>query len=270
MPNAEESPTQLKEKIQPTEGSVRSRVNSDEWETRVNLAATYRLMAEFGMVEMIANHYSARVPGARDEFLINPYGMLFEEITASSLIKLNTEGKVLLNETDYGVNRAGYVIHSAVYDAREDVNCVIHTHTLAGMAVSAMECGVLPIAQTSMRWARGLSYHEYKGVVTDQVEKEELVRDLGDTDGMILRNHGFLVVGKSIPECFNGHYRLERACQVQVMALSCGQQLSLPPDDVVQATYEMFQPKNGSRPLGLLEWPSLLRKLDRIDQSYRL
>jgi len=270
MRKLEESSTQQKDKITSTEGLIRSRVSSDEWETRVNLAATYRLMADFGMVEMIANHYSARVPGTRDEFLINPYGMLFEEITASNLIKINMKGEVLLNETEYGFNHAGYVIHSAVYDAREDVNCVIHTHTLAGMAVSAMECGVLPIAQTSMRWARGLSYHAYKGVVTDEIEKKELARDLGDTDGMILRNHGFLVVGKSIPECFNGHYRLERACQVQVMALSCGQKLSLPPDDVVQATYEMFQPKNGRSRLGLLEWPSLLRKLDRMDPSYRL
>lgn len=247
---------------------VREQVSAEEWETRVNLAACYRLMHEFGMVEMIANHISARVPGTTDEFLINPYGVLYEEMTASSLIKIDLDGNILFNATDYGINRAGYVIHSAIHAARHDVACVIHTHTLAGMAVSAMKTGLLPIAQTSMRWAQGVSYHDYEGIAIDLEERERLVRDLGTNDAMILRNHGLLTCGPSIPECFNNMYRLERACQLQVMALSCRTELSLPPREVVEETWRLFQP-GVRRRFGLLEWPALLRKLDRIDPSYR-
>src|SRR5688572_12737447 len=169
--------------------SVRDQVSKEEWDTRVNLAACYRLMAEFGMVEMIANHISARVPGATNEFLINPYGMLYEEMTASSMVKIDLDGDILLNATDYGINQAGYVIHSAIHGARHDVECVIHTHTLHGMAVSAMKCGLMPIAQTSMRWAKGVSYHAYEGIAINLEERERLVRDLGTNDALILKNH---------------------------------------------------------------------------------
>jgi len=246
---------------------VREQVSKEEWDVRVNLAACYRLMAEYDMVEMIANHISARVPGTTNEFLINPYGMLYEEITASSLIKIDLEGNVLFNATDYGVNQAGYVIHSAVHSARHDVDCVIHTHTLAGMSVSAHKQGLLPLAQTAMRFGE-IAYHDYEGPALRLDERERLVKSLGDREAMILRNHGLLTVGDSIAECFNNHYRLERACQLQVMTLSCNTEIRLPPDEVVQSTYAGFSKTNAMRRRGLLEWPSLLRKLDRKDPSY--
>ena len=247
---------------------VREQVSSEEWETRVNLAACYRLMHEFGMVEMVANHISARVPGTENQFLINPYGMLYEEMTASSMIRIDLEGNVLFNATEYSMNQAGYVIHSAIHGARHDVDCVIHTHTLAGMAVSAMKCGLMPIAQTSMRWVKGVSYHDFEGIALRTEERERLVQDLGVNDAMILRNHGLLTCGPSIPECFNNMFRLERACQLQVMTLSCNTEIQLPPQEIVDQTWHQFQPKV-RRPFGLLEWPSLLRKLDRADPSYR-
>ncbi|MFN7086082.1 MAG: class II aldolase/adducin family protein [Burkholderiales bacterium] len=248
--------------------AVRDQVSKEEWEVRVDLAACYRLMHEFGMVEMIANHISARVPGTSDEFLINPYGMLYEEMTASSMIRIDIDGKVLFNATEYGINQAGYVIHSAIHGARHDVGCVIHTHTLAGMAVSAMKCGLLPIAQSSMRWAKGVAYHDYEGVAINLDERERLVRDLGDNDALILRNHGLLTCAPSIAECFNNHFRLERACQLQVMTLSCNTEIRLPPQEIVDHTWKSYQP-GVRRRWGLLEWPALLRKLDRIDPSYR-
>jgi ribulose-5-phosphate 4-epimerase/fuculose-1-phosphate aldolase len=248
--------------------SVREQVSKQEWETRVNLAACYRLMAEHGMVEMIANHISARVPGTTNEFLINPYGMLYEEMTASCMIRIDIDGKVLFNATEHDVNQAGYVIHSAIHGARHDVDCIIHTHTLAGMAVSAMKCGLMPIAQTSLRWARGVSYHAYEGIALNLDERERLVKDLGDTDAMILKNHGLLTCAPSIPECFNNMYRLERACQLQVMTLSCNTEIELPPQEVVNEAWRLFQP-GVRRRFGLLEWPALLRKLDKVDTSYK-
>jgi ribulose-5-phosphate 4-epimerase/fuculose-1-phosphate aldolase len=245
---------------------VREQVSKEEWEVRVNLAACYRLMAEYDMVEMVANHISARVPGTHNEFLINPYGMLYEEMTASSMIKIDIEGSVLFNATDYGVNQAGFVIHSAIHKGRHDVDCIIHTHTLAGMAVSAMKCGVLPIAQSSMRF-RDIAYHDFEGVAIRMDEQERLVQSLGDREAMVLRNHGLLTVGPSIPECFNNMYRFERACQLQVMALSCNTELQLPPEEVVQYTNKQMLP-GVRRRMGLLEWPAMLRKLDRKDPSY--
>jgi ribulose-5-phosphate 4-epimerase/fuculose-1-phosphate aldolase len=247
--------------------SVREQVSQEEWDTRVGLAACYRLMAEFGMVEMVANHISARVPGTHNEFLINPYGMLYEEMTASSMIRIDLDGKVLFNATDYDVNQAGYVIHSAVHAARHDVDCIIHTHTLAGMAVSAMKCGILPIAQSSMRFS-DIAYHDYEGIALRLDERERLVQNLGNREAMVLRNHGLLTVAPSIPECFNNMYRLERACQLQVTALSCNTELQMPPAEVVQ--YSNQQMTSGvRRRYGLLEWPALLRKLDKADTSYR-
>jgi ribulose-5-phosphate 4-epimerase/fuculose-1-phosphate aldolase len=246
---------------------VREQVSKEEWETRVNLAACYRLMAEFGMVEMVANHISARVPGTENEFLINPYGMLYEEMTASSMIRIDIDGNVLFNATDYGMNQAGYVIHSAVHKARHDVDCIIHTHTLAGMAVSAMKCGILPVAQSSMRFA-DIAWHDYEGIALRLDERERLVKNLGSREAMVLRNHGLLTVGPSIPECFNNMFRLERACQLQVMALSCNTELQFPPQEVLEYTHHQMNP-NVRRRFGLLEWPALLRKLDRKDPSYR-
>jgi len=246
---------------------VREQVSKKEWETRVNLAACYRLMAEYGMVEMIANHISARVPGTHGEFLINPYGMLYEEMTASSMVRIDLEGNILFNATDYGINQAGYVIHSAVHAARHDVDCIIHTHTLAGMAVSAMKTGILPIAQTAMRFS-DIAYHDYEGVALRLEERERLVKALGDREAMVLRNHGLLTVGPSIPECFNNMFRLERACQLQVMALSCNTEIQLPPKEVTDYTRHQMNPATRRR-WGLLEWPAFLRKLDKIDPSYK-
>jgi ribulose-5-phosphate 4-epimerase/fuculose-1-phosphate aldolase len=240
---------------------VREQVSKDEWQVRVDLAACYRLMAEFGMVEMIANHISARVPGTTNEFLINPYGMLYEEMTASSMIRIDLEGNVLFNTTDYGVNEAGYVIHSAVHAARHDVDCVIHTHTLAGMAVSAMKVGLMPIAQTAMRFS-DIAYHDYEGLALNLDERERLVNDLGDREAMVLRNHGLLTVGATVGEAFNNMYRLERACQLQVTTLSCNTEIQLPPAEVVKHARDMF--KTGvRRRFGVLERPAMLRKLDR-------
>src|SRR4051812_16144609 len=246
--------------------SVREQVSKEEWETRVNLAACYRLMHVFGMTEMIANHISARVPGTENQFLINPYGMLYEEMTASSMIKIDIDGNVLFNATDYGINEAGYVIHSAIHAARHDVDCVIHTHTLAGMAVSAMKCGILPIAQSSLRFL-DIAYHDYEGPALRLDERQRLVQALGNREAMVLRNHGLLTVAPSIPECFNNMFRLERACQLQVMALSCNTELRMPPDEVVRYGNEQMLPGKRRR-MGLLEWPAMLRKLDRKDPSY--
>src|SRR3989442_4657722 len=246
---------------------VREQVSDAEWAKRVDLAACYRLLDLYGMSEMSANHVSTRVPDEEDTFLINPHGLLYEQMHASCFIKLDLGGKVVFNPTEYDINKAGYVVHSCIHAARHDVDCVIHTHTIAGMAVSAMECGLLPIAQTSMRFAQ-IAYHDYEGVALKLAEQERLVRDLGEHEGMILRNHGLLTVGASIAEAFNSMFRLERACQVQVAALSCNIKLKLPPQDIVDESWRLYQP-GVRRRFGILEWPALLKKLDRIDPSYR-
>lgn len=247
--------------------SVREQVSKAEWEKRVDLAACYRLIDLYGMSEMSANHVSTRVPGEDDAFLINPHGLLYDQMHASCFIKLDIGGNVLFNPTEYDINKAGYVVHSCIHAARHEVDCVIHTHTIAGMAVSAMECGLLPIAQTSMRFAK-IAYHDYEGIALDLGEQERLVRDLGGHEGMVLRNHGLLTVGASIAEAFNSMFRLERACQVQVSALSCGVKLKLPPSGIVNESWRLYQP-GVRRRFGVLEWPALLRKLDKIDPSYR-
>jgi ribulose-5-phosphate 4-epimerase/fuculose-1-phosphate aldolase len=247
--------------------TVRQRVTREEWERRVDLAAAYRLMDVYGMTELSANHISTRVPGEEGAFLINPYGLLYDQMTASCFIKVDLAGNILFNPTELGINKAGYIIHSAIHEARHDVDCVIHTHTIAGMAVSAMKCGLLPLAQTAMRFAK-VGYHDYEGVAIDAAEKKSLVRDLGGHAGMILRNHGLLVVGASIPEAFYNIFKLERACQVQVAALACNVELQMPPAEVVDASYRLYLPQT-RRPFGVLEWPALLRKLDKIDPSFR-
>ena len=250
--------------------SMRHRVSPEEWQARIDLAACYRLVDLYHMSDLIANHVSVRVPG-EDAFLINAYGMLYEEITASSLIKIDYDGNVVLKPdfpgTDYGVNRAGFVIHSAIHKAKHDIACVAHTHTWPGMAVSTLECGLLPNTQTSMRFAH-ISYHDFNGVVLDLSEQERLVRDLGDNNAMILRNHGLLTVGNTIAECFNALHRLELSCKTQIAAMSCGVKMIEVPADVVEKTYQNYQPKT-RRPFGVLDWPALLRKLDKIDPSYR-
>jgi ribulose-5-phosphate 4-epimerase/fuculose-1-phosphate aldolase len=247
--------------------AVRDQVSEAEWARRIDLAACYRLLDLYGMSEMSANHVSTRVPGEEGAFLINPHGLLYEQMHASCFIKLDLAGNVLFNPTEYEINKAGYVVHSCIHAARHDVDCVIHTHTIAGMAVSAMECGLLPIAQTSMRFAK-IAYHDYEGVALNLDEQARLVRDLGEHEGMILRNHGLLTVGASIAEAFNSMFRLERACQVQVAALSCNVKLKLPAEEIVNESWRLYQP-GVRRRFGVLEWPALLKKLDAIDPSYR-
>jgi len=247
--------------------TVRNQVSAEEWQKRVDLAAAYRLVHHYDMDEMIANHISCRVPGEETAFLINPYGMLYDQMHASCFIKIDLDGNTLFNPGDYGVNRAGFVIHSAVHRARHDVDCVIHTHTLAGMAVSAMKCGLLPIAQTAMRFI-DIGYHDYEGVALNLEEQERLVNDLGHREVLILKNHGLLTVAASIPEGFNNIFRLERACRLQVMALSCNTELTYPPHEIIEASNHLYQP-GVRRRFGEMEWPALLKKLDKIDPSFR-
>jgi ribulose-5-phosphate 4-epimerase/fuculose-1-phosphate aldolase len=251
---------------------VKKTCSAEEWKVRVNLAAAYRLMDLFGMSDMIANHISARVPGRHDAFFINPYGLLYEEITASSLVTIDQNGEILakpdFGDLDYGVNRAGFVIHSAIHRARPELECVIHSHTWAGMAVSALKCGLLPMSQTAMRFAR-IGYHDFQGVALDLAEQESLVADLGTDNALILRNHGLLTVGNTIAEAFNAMHRLELSCKTQLAAMGCDEELIEPPEDVVEKTFMNYQP-NVRRPFGVLEWPALLRKLDRRDPSSKL
>ena len=248
--------------------SMQDKVSPEEWQARVDLAACYRLVALWDMTDMIANHISMRVPGEPEHFLINAYGLLYEEITASSLIKIDLDGNIIQKpDFDYGVNRAGFVIHSAIHRARPDAHCVIHTHTPVGMAVSSMQCGFLPMTQTAMRFAR-VAYHTYEGVAVNLEEQERLVADLGDADLMVLRNHGLLVVAPTIPQAFSNIYRAELACKAQVMAMNSGTPLVMPTPEVIALTNHLYRPEV-RRPFGVLEWPALMRKLDRIDPGFR-
>lgn len=251
--------------------SMRSKCSDVEWQARIDLAACYRLVEIYGMADMMANHISSRVPDEDGAFLINAYGMMYEEITASSLIKIDHAGEILakpdFGALNYGVNKAGYVIHSAVHHARPEVGCVIHTHSWASMAVSSLECGLLPITQTAMRFLK-IGYHEYQGVVLDKAEQESLVADLGSGEALILRNHGALVVGRTVGEAFNWMHRLELACRSQLAAMACNTPTVTVPQDVLEATWNNYQPGT-RRPYGVMEWPALLRKLDRIDPGYR-
>ncbi|HEY4252348.1 MAG TPA: class II aldolase/adducin family protein [Roseomonas sp.] len=252
--------------------SLRGRVSEAEWEARVDLAAAYRLTDLYGMSDLIANHISLRVPDEEGAFLINSYGMLYEEITASSLTKIDLDGNVLLQPEfppglGYDVNRAGFVIHAAVHRARPDMHCVAHTHTWPGMAISMLECGLLPANQTAMRFAH-IAYHDFNGVVLDLSEQERLVRDLGDSKAMILRNHGLLTCGATVQEAWNDMHRLELSCKAQLAAMATGAKLIEIPADVVEKTYMNYQPQV-RRPFGKKDWPAMLRKLDKIDPSYR-
>jgi ribulose-5-phosphate 4-epimerase/fuculose-1-phosphate aldolase len=242
--------------------SVRDKVSPEEWDARVNLAAAYRLVDMYGMSDLIYNHITVRIPGTEDHLLINLYGLLYKEVTASSLVKIDVEGNVLWKpDTDYGINRAGYVIHSAVHKARPDVGSVIHTHSRAGMAVSASKRGLLPITQTAMRFHNRVGYHDYEGPAIDLAEQERLVADLGTHNALILRNHGLLTCGPSVGEAFNHLYWLEQACRAQVDALALGPDLLVASDDVAERTAYLYDPTT-RRPHGVLEWPAMLRQLE--------
>ncbi len=251
--------------------SLHNQVSEPEWQARVDLAACYRLVAHYGMSDMMANHITLRVPGEENAFLTNPYGMMYEEMTASCLIKLDHHGKVLykpdFGDLAYGLNKPGFILHSAVHIARPEVGCVIHTHTAAGLAVSSLACGLLPLNQTSMRFLK-IRYHDYMGVVLDTQEQEVLVRDLGDGEAMILRNHGLLTAGRTVGEAFNWMHRLELSCRAQLQAMACNTPLQPVADAVLQETYLNYQPQT-RRPYGLMEWPGLLRLLTRMDPGFR-
>lgn len=240
-----------------------------EWEARVDLAAAYRLVAYYGWDDLIFTHLSARVPGPEHHFLINPYDMMFEEITASSLVKIDVEGNPV-GATTHPVNPAGFTIHSAIHMAREDAHAVMHLHTPHGQAVSAMEFGLLPHTQTSMIAGHDVAYHDYEGIAIDLDERERLVADIGDKHAMILRNHGTLTVGESVGACFLRLYFLERACEAQVLMLSAGRDnLNNPPQGVGDKVARQSNPKGMGMLAERLAWPALLRKLDRIDPGYR-
>lgn len=247
--------------------SVRDRVSEDEWQIRVDLAACYRLIAMHGWDDLVFTHISARVPGPDEHFLINAYGLMFEEMTASSLVKVDLDGNIVL-ESPHVINPAGFTIHSAVHAARPDVVCVVHTHTKAGVAVSAQAAGLLPLSQTSLFPLASLGYHDYEGVALNEDEKPRLVADLGDKAFLILRNHGLLTAGGSVADAFLYMYLLETACQTQLMAQSGGGELRLVDDRIlagIRAQAEQVTKGLG----GQLAWPGLLRKLDRDDPSYR-
>lgn len=248
--------------------TVRDQVSEEEWALRVDLAAAYRLVALYGWDDLIFTHLSVRVPGPEHHFLINPYNLMFEEITASSLVKIDVEGKPVM-ETPYVTNPAGFTIHSAIHMARDDAHAVMHLHTPHGQAVAAQEFGLLPITQTAMLVREDVAYHDYEGVATDLDERERLVADLGAKKAMILRNHGTLACGPTVAQAFITLYYLERACEAQVMALSAGL------DRMYKANQGVPEKaaEQGAQGLGIvaqrLAWPALLRKLDRIDPSYQ-
>ncbi len=246
---------------------VREVVSSEEWQARVDLAAAYRLTALYAWDELIFTHISARVPGPEHHFLINPYGMMFDEITASSLVKIDLDGKKVMDSA-YEINPAGFTIHSAVHAAREDALCVMHLHTRHGVAVSAQKQGLLPISQQSLLALASIAYHDYEGLALNEDEKPRLVDDLGDKRNLMLRNHGLLTIGNNAADAFLSMYLLERACEIQLMAQAGGGELIEIATPILKGIEA--QVKVVTRGLGAdLVWPGLLRKLDRIDASYR-
>jgi ribulose-5-phosphate 4-epimerase/fuculose-1-phosphate aldolase len=246
--------------------SVRARVSNEEWETRVDLAAAYRLVAHYGWDDLIFTHISARVPGPDHHFLINPYGLMFSEISASNLVKVDLDGNVL-EPTPYFVNPAGFTIHSAVHAAREDAHCVLHLHTIAGVAVSCQKDGLLPLNQTSMLIRDEVAYHEYEGVALDLDERPRLVADLGTKKAMLLRNHGTLTVGANVPEAFLAMYFLEQACAMQIAALAAGtERLHYPSREVQELVTRQAR---GVPQVAKLAWAPQLRMLDAKDPSYK-
>ena len=255
--------------------AVRDRVSAEEWNARVDLAGCYRLAAHYGWTDLIFTHISARVPGPHDHYLLNPFGFMFHEITASSLVKVDLDGSIV-DPTPYSVHRAGFVIHSAVHAARKDANCVIHSHTRAGMALSMLKCGLLPLSQHAALFHGRVAYHGNEGLAIDLDERARIAADLGDKAVMILRNHGTLVVGSTVGEAFSMMWHLEKAMQAQLDAMATGAELTQVPEAVAAATARQgFTSErirayaDGTSPLGRLEWPALLRMLDRLDPSFR-
>lgn len=253
------------------DSEVRARVSPAEWALREDLAACYRLVQRNGWDDGIFTHNSVRVPGDKEHFLLNPYGFMFHEINASSLVKVDLEGNIVDGGAlglDADIIDAGFTIHSAVHMSREDARCVMHTHTIAGMAVSAQADGLLPLAQTSMRFYKRLSYHDFEGIATDLGERERLVADLGENRAMILRNHGLLTVGRSIAEAFGLMRGLQRACEVQIAA-QAGGNVTTPPEAVCEKTAQQFDRMGNSQRSTDSAWAAYRRLLDAEDPSYK-
>ena len=248
--------------------SVKNKVTAEEWQTRVDLAACYRLVAQYGWDDLVFTHITAKIPGVENQFLINPYGMMFAEISASSLVKIDLGGNKLDTDNPFPVNPAGFTIHSAIHAARHDAKCVLHVHTPNGIAVSAQKGGVLPISQQSIFVLASLAYHDYEGVALNDDEKPRLVRDLGDKTFFMLRNHGLLTVGETIADAFQAMYIFESTCMIQVRAQAGGGELIPIPQPILDgAKVQMKQVTKGLG--GNFAWPGLLRKLDRMDSSFR-
>jgi ribulose-5-phosphate 4-epimerase/fuculose-1-phosphate aldolase len=248
-----------------TRPSPASRYRPEEWDMRVQLAACYRLAAYFQMTDLIYTHFTARVPGPEKHFLINPYGMMFHEVTASSLVKIDLDGKVV-EDNGYPVNEAGYIIHSAVHRVREDAKCVLHTHTQAGCAVSTLKEGLLPISQFANFYYGRIGYHDYEGLALDSSECERLARDLGDRSILILRNHGLLTCGHSVAAAFGRMLNMEKACRIQCSALAGGHELNIPPAEVCEHTARQFE--RYPERMDEMEWPALLRLIADQESDY--
>ncbi len=247
--------------------SLKEVVSEAEWNLRVDLAACYRLIALYGWSDLVFTHVSARVPGPEHHFLINPYGLMFEEITASSLVKVDQAcNKVIASP--FPVNPAGFTIHSCIHDARHDVGCVLHTHTRAGVAVSAQKAGVLPISQQSTFVLASLAYHDYEGVALRDEEKPRLVADLGDKTFFMLRNHGLLTVGKTVADAFLSMYTFENTCRIQIDAQAGGGELVQVNPAILSGMAQVMKTVTAGQGANIA-WPALLRKLDRLDPSYR-
>src|SRR3954466_11453432 len=251
-----------------SKSSVRDRVSKEEWQVRVDLAAAYQLAAIFKWTDLIYTHFSARVPGSED-FLINAYGLMFDEITASNLVKIDHHGKVLDDPLDLGYNEAGFVIHGCMHEARPEINCVIHTHTRAGVGVAARKCGLLPISQPAMMVQQQVTYHDYEGIALDMDERSRMASDLGKSSkAMILRNHGLLTLGDSVRQAFELMYYLDAACQIQIDACAGGMENVL---QMSKAAADMAtkQFQREARPANEKDWPALLRMLDRRGIDYK-
>ena len=246
---------------------VKERVSKEEWQYRVDLAAAYQLAGIYKWTDLIYTHFSARVPGT-DDFLINPYGMMFDEITASTLVKIDEHGKILDDPLGMGVNEAGFIIHSCMHKARPEINCVIHTHTRAGVAVSAMKCGLLPISQHAMMTQPEVTYHDYEGIALYEGEKVRMAANLGKkSKAMILRNHGLLALGETVREAFEVMYYLDAACQIQIDALAGGlHNVNIMSEQAAKTAYSQFH--RTDRPANHKDWPALLRMLDRKGIKY--
>jgi ribulose-5-phosphate 4-epimerase/fuculose-1-phosphate aldolase len=246
--------------------SLKSAVSPDEWQLRCDLAACYRLVAAYGWSDLVFTHISARIPGPEHHFLINPYGLMFDEITASSLVKVDQDCNKL-SESPFPVNPAGFVIHSAIHQVRDDAGCVLHTHSRAGVGVSAQKCGVLPISQQSTFVLASLAYHDYEGVALRDDEKARLQADLGTANFLMLRNHGLLTVGRTIPDAFLAMYLFESTCRIQVDAQAGGEVTRVNPA-ILQGMAEVMRTATAGMGAGLA-WPALLRKVERMDPGYR-